>query len=194
MTDNFEKFIRDNRNGFDALEPGQDLWAKIEKNINKKKGFLLKKFTYRAAAVALIFVLSYLFSTYMVSNNYKISGLFNKKQEVNIPELQEAENYYAGLIDNKLKEIKPFLTSYPTLEDEVLIELSDLDSIYRNMKNDLKDNIANREVVEAMIQNYRLRVSILEDILTQFKKEEETENNHTKQQKKNDPNKNHVQI
>ena len=30
---------------------------------------------------------------------------------------------------------------------------------------DLKDNIANNEVVEAMIQNYILKIDILEDLL-----------------------------
>ena len=39
----------------------------------------------------------------------------------------------------------------------------ELDSVYISLKSDLKDNIANHEVIEAMIQNYRLRISILEE-------------------------------
>ena len=44
-------------------------------------------------------------------------------------------------------------------------DLSELDSIYHELQMDLRDNIANDEVVEAMIQNYILKIQILEDLL-----------------------------
>jgi hypothetical protein len=193
MMDNFEKFIQENRESFDALEPGANVWNKVEKNLKKKKSIPIRTIIYRAAAVALIFVVSYMFSTYMIKNDLKLTGIF-KKQQVVIPELQEAEVYYAGLIDNKLEEIKPFLNADPNLEDELLLELSELDSIYKNMKEDLKDNIANQEVIEAMIQNYRLRVSILEDILSEFKETEDDFNDKFPTQKTNDSIRNELNI
>jgi hypothetical protein len=33
----------------------------------------------------------------------------------------------------------------------------------------LKENISNQEVIEALIQNYRLKLQVLEDILNKFK-------------------------
>jgi hypothetical protein len=39
-----------------------------------------------------------------------------------------------------------------------------LDSIFSNIKKDLKDNVATQEVVEALIQNYRIKIRILEDM------------------------------
>lgn len=193
MMDNFEKFIQDNREGFDTLEPSAMVWNKVEKNLHRKKTIAFRTIIYRAATVALIFLVSFLFSTYMIKNDFKLAGLFKKHQMV-IPELQEAETYYASLLDNKLQEIKPFLNSEPELEDELLLELSELDSIYKNMKEDLKDNIANQEVIEAMIQNYRLRVSILEDILSEFKGTEDDINSKYPSKKKNDSIRNQLHI
>ncbi|MGD2034222.1 MAG: hypothetical protein PVF73_04140, partial [Bacteroidales bacterium] len=63
-----------------------------------------------------------------------------------------------------------------SLEEELQTDLSELDSIYEGLKDDLKDNIANHEVIEAMIQNYRLRIAILEDMLL-FLDQEDEENN-----------------
>jgi len=50
-----------------------------------------------------------------------------------------------------------------------------MDSIYSSLRKDLKDNINNKEVVEAMIQNYRIRLDILENMLQQIKGNESTE-------------------
>jgi len=96
--------------------------------------------------------------------------------EVEIPELREAEMYYSGMISAMLEEAKPLLAEYPSLEEELHYDLSELDSIYDGLKNDLKDNIANHEVIEAMIQKYRLRLAILEDLLL-FLEPEKEENN-----------------
>jgi hypothetical protein len=40
------------------------------------------------------------------------------------------------------------------------------------IKKDLKDNISNQDVVEALIQNYRIKIRILEDMLTVLKANE----------------------
>ena len=95
--------------------------------------------------------------------------------EIDIPELKEAEMYYTGIINTKMEEVKPMLSDYPTLESELETDLTELDSIYKSLKNDLKDDIANNEVIEAMIQNYRLRISILEDMLEFLESQDQEE-------------------
>ncbi len=83
----------------------------------------------------------------------------------NIPELQEAEIYYTSLLNDKIIQIEPLLEQNPELGESLQQDLSELDSIYGELQNDLRDNIANDEVVEAMIQNYILKIQILEDLL-----------------------------
>jgi len=50
--------------------------------------------------------------------------------------------------------------------------MSHLDSLCTEIKKDLKDNVANQEVIEALIQNYRIRIRLLEDMLTILKENE----------------------
>jgi len=47
--------------------------------------------------------------------------------------------------------------------------------VYEELKNDLDDHAANQEIIEAMIQNYRLRLGILEQILAQLIEKNETQ-------------------
>jgi hypothetical protein len=168
MKDNLEKFISENRDAFDLYDPNPDLWKKIEKNMNRKT-IAFKKILWRAAAVAMIFGASLIFHRYIDMLNTA------KTAKVEIPELQEAEIYYSSLLNSKLSEIKPMLEEHPGLDKEIMSDLSELDSVYSDLKEDLKDNVANQEVIQAMIQNYRLRLSILEDILNELNKDNNDE-------------------
>lgn len=165
MNDKLEKFIRANSSGFDFQEPAPELWKNIEKRITPKKVIPWKFYISRAAAVILLVGASLVAQrVWMNRDDAKPEKVADV--DIDIPELREAEMYYSGMINAKLEEVKPLLTDYPTLEEELNTDLSELDSIYSGLKSDLKDNIANHEVIEAMIQNYRLRISILEDMLT----------------------------
>jgi hypothetical protein len=156
MKDRLEEFVRGHSQDFDIFEPGDALWENIEKKLDKGKRVRLSYYLSRAAAIAAIFALSFMVQQYF----------FGKRQKMpEIPELKEAEMYYSGLIDSKLREIKPFLAEYPDIEQEMESDLSDLDSVYSCLRNDLKDNVANQEVIEAMIENYRMRIDILEEML-----------------------------
>ncbi len=57
------------------------------------------------------------------------------------------------------------------------MEFSDLDVLFKELKEDLNDNADNHEVIEAMIQNYSIKLEILEDMLNQIKPEQKN-NNH----------------
>lgn len=156
MKNRLEEFVRGHRQDFDSYEPGEALWGKIEKKLDRGRKVKLRFYLSRAAAVAAIFALSFMAQHYIISDRNKMAE---------IPELKEAEMYYSGLIDAKLQEIKPMLAEYPDIEHEMESDLSELDSVYSSLKNDLKDNVANQEVIEAMIQNYRMRIDILEEML-----------------------------
>ncbi|MBN1599431.1 MAG: hypothetical protein JW894_14145 [Bacteroidales bacterium] len=177
MKDKLEDFVRSHNTEFDLNEPDQDLWKGIEKRISKKKHLSWHYYMSRAAVVTVIFGASLLVQRIWIGREGKVAE--TKEAEINIPELREAEMYYLGMINAKLEEVKPFLSKYPSLEEELNTDLSELDSICNGLKKDLKDNIANHEVIEAMIQNYRLRITMLEDMLMfleEDSQEEETNN------------------
>jgi len=81
------------------------------------------------------------------------------------------------MVNDKLSEILPMIEEFPELGEELRNDLLELDNIYEVLKADLVDNIANDEVVEAMIQNYRLKLKILEDIQSFLKETSKTQEN-----------------
>ena len=166
MKDRLEEFINQNRDQFDLYEPDNKLWSGIESNIrtDKKAGIGWKGVFWRAAVVLIIFAASFTLQEYRHLRKGRLS-MQNEDLYRQIPELKEAEAYYTGLLNEKIGQIEPLLTSIPELGESLDQDLSELDSIYAELQRDLRDNIANDEIVEAMIQNYILKIGILEDLL-----------------------------
>jgi hypothetical protein len=180
MKDKLEQFIEDNRDSFDSFSApeAEKLWGKItERRRSKIFGNRLFGSLSKVAAVLVIFVLSYLFHEYI--DRGRADKIAERKMNdiyLQLPELKEAENYYANMVSNKLAEIKPFLAENPGINKAVQVDLTELDSVYLSLKNDLKDNVANDQIIEAMIQNYRLKLRILEELQSEIKKEKGDEN------------------
>ncbi len=173
--DKLEKYILDNRNDLDRYNPDSSVWERIEKNTPKKKPSFRKIFS-RAAVVVLIaglsFVAYFYFTTASQINNDGSSDGYLPSH------LRETEIYYTIKVNGLLEKTKPLLTDKPGLEKELMKDISVLDSICIQIKNDLKDNISNQEVIEALILNYRIKVDILEEMLAvlEEKKNQNPEN------------------
>ncbi len=185
MDDKFKKFITEHREEFDFREPDPGVWKKVEADIRVRRGIRWRVVLARAAAVLLIFAASYGLNEWIHNLSGKgVSGERSSKvkKENAIPGLHEAETYYTNLFNQKLDELKPIIANCPSLQEELNFDMSELDSVYVDLKADLKDNMANQEVVEAIIENYRLKISILEDLLTVMELDEDecisTENTH----------------
>jgi len=176
--DRLEQFIAENRDQFDLYDPDEKVWKEISKSIHQKRQFSSwKAIAWRAAAVIIIFAASFMFWEYLNTRQVLVSRQEKKILKLEIPELKEAEFYYTNMVDNKLKELIPLISENPELQNELNNDLRELDSVYAELQNDLIDNIANDEVVEAMIQNYRLKLEILEDLLEHLKETSKNEEN-----------------
>ncbi|MDY0286521.1 MAG: hypothetical protein RBR21_10340, partial [Bacteroidales bacterium] len=92
-----------------------------------------------------------------------------------IHELQEAEAFYEARINQSKTRLASYSTQHPELLEEINNDLEQLSQVYEELKNDLDDHAANQEIIEAMIQNYRLRLGILEQILAQLIEKNETQ-------------------
>jgi hypothetical protein len=64
------------------------------------------------------------------------------------------------------------LAGFPDIRKEFLSDMSQIDSICTDIKKDLKDNVSNQEVIEALINNYRIKIQILEEMLDELKQNE----------------------
>jgi len=163
--DNLEKFIIKNREEFDTYEPSPELWDRIGKREpqSKIRSINWKRIVYQTAAVVLIFVMSY-FVQNLISKNTKSDNLANEKEIINT-ELAKIETYYNAELERKMNEITVLTKDNPEIKTHVYTDLAELDSAYIELKSDLKDNIDNEEVINAMIKNYKLKMEMLEDIL-----------------------------
>lgn len=177
-TDKLEKFILNNRESFDAQEPSPEVWARIKTPEPEQKTISLnwKTITMRVAAVVVIFVSSYYFHDFMNQRESDGVAEIQFERDPLYKELIEAELYYSSEINYKKKEFFILTSNSPSLQNNINQELETLDAIFRDLKDDLNDNADNQEVIGAMIQNYRIKLEILNDILNQIKLTQEKSN------------------
>jgi hypothetical protein len=170
--DKLEEYIRKNREDLDKYDPSPDVWKRIRKNFRSGKREIIIWLS-AAAMIVVIFGTAALFYVAKERENYFLNkrdaSLFIMKSN---PELIESEIYYNNLINQLYNEATPLLTRYPDIEKELLTDMSQLDSICADIKKDLKDNIDNQEVIEALITNYRIKTRILEDMLDVLRQNE----------------------
>ena len=170
--DRLEEYIRKNREDLDRYDLPAGMWRRIRKDLKNKKTMIKHWFS---IAAMIIVVLGTALVLFRPSHRLSESGIQqnnNEAQSEITPQLKETEIYYNTLINSLYKEATPLLTGNPEIKKELNIDLSHLDSICIDIKNDLKDNISNQDVVEALIQNYRIKIRILEDMLTVLKENE----------------------
>jgi len=163
-----EKFIRNHREELDKHTPSEKTWIKIESAIRKRRHPV---FIALSAAAVIIIALG-IAALFKVTGNRLPESKNSEALIKNDPQIRETELYYDNLVNDLFKEAMPLLTEYPDLEKELIIDLSQLDSICIEIKKDLKDNISNQEVIEALINNYRIKIHILSDMLVQLRQQE----------------------
>ena len=163
--DQLEKFIKNNKEKFDVYIPSKKTEGKIifRKPVNNNQ---MRLFLQKAAAILIIFSVSYVFH-YFFPLDRMYSAFFDSENHIEkaYPELYKAKKFYTKQVSNKMEEMNEQIKSYPELKKEIQIEFNQLDSMYLTLKNDLNEDIDNKEVINAMINNYKLKLQILEDII-----------------------------
>lgn len=162
MGDQFEKFIMENRDGFEDASPSDELWNRIDKGLSKKK----KNFQVVWKVAAVLFLVS---TIYLIADRRE-AGM---EQPVLSQEFVQAEDFYVSLINERKRQIKEQLS--PEQEQQFLKDIDLLDSMYADLKSTYQSNASNERVVDAMINNLQLRVDILNkqlEILEKIKEEE----------------------
>jgi hypothetical protein len=167
--DELEEYIRKNREDLDQLTPSSYLWKKIKRGLKREKSLMSQWLTIAAMVVAILGT-----AVIFLNPGKKLPDNSREKHgdaglsQTN-PQFKETEVYYNNLINSLYSETTPLLTGNPEIKKELNTDISKLDSICSEIKKDLKDNVANQEVVEALVQNYRIKIRILEDMLIVLK-------------------------
>lgn len=176
MMDRLEDYIKKNRKDLDKYTPPVRIWDEISRSLRKGRISAVRWFS-AAAMVIVIFTTAALF---YVAQNRKNNILAERENSVLLqtdPQLQETEIYYNTQVNYLFSEAIPLLNANPELKKELLSDMSHIDSLCSDIKNDLKDNVANQEVIEALVNNYRVKIRILEDMLAYLRQNKEVPKN-----------------
>lgn len=160
--DKLEEHIRKNREELDRYSPSKSVWKKLDKQLNPERRDLTKWLAVAAMIIAIL-------GTAVLLLRHGVRQI--DSQTADNTQLRESEIYYNNLVNTLYREAKPMLTANPEIAKELNSDISQIDSICSDIKKDLKDNVANQKVVEALIQNYRIKITLLEDMLTLLKEE-----------------------
>lgn len=164
--DRLERFVRDNRDGFDAFLPQDSLWGRIESSIpsvpsepqqNVKRLSANPYFDWRiAAGVLLALGVGYLF---YLNKEYGVTR--DPSVALKVPAYAREFNQYNVMIDEKRSEILKLASSNPELYRDFSADLKSLEVSYQNLKSDL-GNAPNQEaLIRAMIENLQYQVDLL---------------------------------
>jgi len=166
--DRLEKFVNENRHEFDLLEPSDRMWESISSQLNEEPKSKIRKFLWMKIAAVVVLALSIPTVIYQVKFSEQKQAAKAVQVDPEVQELIEAEAFYAQEVSGKLAEIKKCYKVHPELKMEIEGDLNELESMYISLKSDLKENISNKEVIEAMIENNRNRMKLVDDVLEQI--------------------------
>ncbi|WP_207428491.1 hypothetical protein [Pedobacter sp. SYSU D00535] len=182
MGERLEKFIKNNRKEFDALEVPELLWENLEKELNRAEKarpiqdrvIKLKVLFRIAAGIAIVLAAGICFLSYQKKKGLEISNIN--------PELARQQVHYASIIKERRNELKEIKKEEPQLYQEFSSEIKKLDANYQKLKKDLETSPNQEETLKAMIRNLKVQAQVLHQQLEifeqveQLKKDEYNEN------------------
>ncbi|MEP7237579.1 MAG: hypothetical protein ABI685_06935 [Ferruginibacter sp.] len=176
MSNKLKKFIWDNRAAFDNETPADKVWANIEASFTekKKKKFILTPvYKWSMAAAAMLIVAS---GIYFIANKKQTEPIVVAGNEPDIdklaPEYAPQMNQFVKMIDSKQEELKTLAKEQPELYQKFTLAITQLDSSYNTLKNQLSGTPNREMLLEAMIQNLQLQLQVLNqqlNIINQIK-------------------------
>ncbi len=153
--DNFKNFIGSHQEEFEFPFDAEKGWKEFESRKPKRRGNHVWMI---AASVSLLMMLGVVWVYYPSEPPQELT------------EWQEAEVFYQQQIDHMTVMVKQV-----TDDEEILYDLEEMDRAFAELRNDLKDNADNAEVIEAMMNHYRLKLQILEQMFDEIKEKNESE-------------------
>ena len=177
-----EDIIRSHRNEFDNLEPSEDHFEKFYHKLrqyNRRKRLFSWQVILKAAVVAVLVLLSGLWVYDRIDQDKTPESIALGKVS---PEVKEAHFYYTSLMHEKYEQIRQFDFRNEEQKKMLLNELNNMDSIYLNIKEDLRTNPNDPRVINALIRHYQMKLEVMNQILEQL----ENINEQTKSKKQED--------
>ncbi|WP_421764086.1 hypothetical protein [Ekhidna sp.] len=153
MRDNLKDYVEGSKDDFELYPFDSDgEWKSISNKIGPSKG---KNDPWKISGIAACFAAIIGCTIFFMNPETPVNG-----------EIAELERFYDSEINYKITLIKGKLN-----DDRILNDVAEMDAAFAELKADLNDNVDNEEVITAMMENYQLKLQILEEILSELEKE-----------------------
>jgi len=162
--DSLGKFISENREAFDAQNPPENAWNKIEAALpnSSKQIFWSAVSLWRAAALLFFGLSAYL----LIAKNYSRP---NKQEMAEIQGFNDLEIYYSLQISEKMDMVHRYQSSTGLTEDEITQNLKKLEAMYLVLKDEMKRR-PSQDVRDALVLNLLVRIDLINQQLNKLDK------------------------
>jgi hypothetical protein len=160
MSNKLEGFVKDNKNEFEVKGPSDQLWAKIEAELDKKKQpkKSIKMYQWMSIAATLVVSLGLYFTyNYNQANNIDVA-------DIN-PEFGKREVSFVSQIEEKKDSLAIYASENPDLYKRFTEDLKNLDAEYDRLKTELPESPNQVFVVKEMVRNREMQLQVLKQQL-----------------------------
>ncbi|NJO88908.1 MAG: hypothetical protein HC831_08085 [Chloroflexia bacterium] len=164
-------FFEKNREAFDDQELPMRHEERFLGKLGKERSSLGLKVWYGVAASFIFLAMLSFFAKDRILRNNTFNG---KTEVVSLsdisPKYQEVEKFYQAGVSEKIAEIDELNCKIDD-EQKTMInkELEQLNVSYKGLQAELKVNMNDERIINAMITNYQNRIQFLEQVIYQIK-------------------------
>lgn len=156
MSDKIKEFIKDNKKKFEVKSPSENLWARIEAELNQKKQPKKSFKLYLWMRIAAVFLVS--LGLYFGYN-------YEQSQDIVVADINKEYGLKESRFVNEIQEKKDSLVYYaaknPVLYEKFTADLTNLDEEYERLKVELPKSLNQTLVVKAMVKNREMQLRVL---------------------------------
>lgn len=185
--DYIDEIIKQNIEELNDNEPMDEHFARFEAKLNaqhkKKKRITLNVVWKAAAAIVFIFLASNQAFIYFSPNNQGMFQSNSVNSEISLASLsteyEEVEFYYTSAINTGINQWNKLNEEGLITEDEQTMmkeELAEFESLYKNLQNDLETNPEDERVINAMLEYYRAKLSVINIIVDKLEEVKQRKN------------------
>ena len=166
-----EDIIKSSRGEFDDREPSDGHFERFSFKLatrlhaGKAKRSILP-YLLKAAVVTLLVTLSSLWTfDHFVRPNLKRTMSLSEVS----PEYREVESYYVQQVNFMENEFTALDLTNPEQKEVLMKEMASMDSVYTELKKELKANPDDQRIIDAMIKHYQTKIEVMSYILDQLR-------------------------
>lgn len=170
MSNKLEGFVKENKKAFEAKGPSDQLWSRIEAELDKKsKKKPIKLYQWLSVAAVLVLSLGIYFSYPKTNSEIAVADVS--------ADYGKREVQFASLIEEKRDSLALYSKENPDLFKKFVSDLKELDENYEGLKKELQTSPNPEAVVSEMMKNLQIQADILSQQLSiinqvnQYKKE-----------------------